>query len=92
MVGFDLFVTGRSHFLLSERSPSFNNVMITMPGANNVMITMPGARWSACIVELPSVLRQQLIKCLAFKRTQHSDSPGSESRTSNPLIPSLTLN
>ena len=36
---------------------------------NIVMITMPGAR----IVELASVLRQQLIKCLAFKRTQHSD-------------------
>ena len=40
---------------------------------NIVMITMPGARWSARIVELASVLRQQLIKCLAFKRTQHSD-------------------
>ena len=25
MGGFDLFVTGRSHFLLSERSLSFNN-------------------------------------------------------------------
>ena len=52
MVGFDLFVTGRSHFLLSERSPSFNNVMITMPGAC----------WSARIVELPLVLKQQLIQ------------------------------
>ena len=27
---FDLFVTGRSHLLLSERSLSFNNVMITL--------------------------------------------------------------
>ena len=28
---FDLFVTGRSHFfLLSERSLSFNNVMVTL--------------------------------------------------------------
>ena len=26
---FDLFVVGRSHFLLSERSLSFNSVMIT---------------------------------------------------------------
>ena len=42
--GFDLFVTGRSHFLLSERSLSFNNVMITLTSA----------RWSARIVELAS--------------------------------------
>ena len=40
----DLFVTGRSHFLLSERSLSFNNAMITLTSA----------RWSACIVELVS--------------------------------------
>ena len=44
MVGFDLFVTGRSHFLLSERSLSFNNVMITLTSA----------RGSARIVELAS--------------------------------------
>ena len=31
--GFDLFVTGRRHFLLSERSLSFNNVMITLTSA-----------------------------------------------------------
>ena len=30
---FDLFVTGRSHFLLSERSLSFNNTMITLSSA-----------------------------------------------------------
>ena len=30
---FDLFVTGRRHFLLSERSLSFNNVMITLTSA-----------------------------------------------------------
>ena len=42
---FDLFVTGRSTFLLSERSLSFNNAMITLTSA----------RWSACIVELTSV-------------------------------------
>ena len=44
MGGFDLFVTGRSHFLLSERSLSFNNVMITLTSA----------RWGARIVELAS--------------------------------------
>ena len=42
--GFDLFVTGRRHFLLSERSLLFNNVMITLTGA----------RWGARIVELAS--------------------------------------
>ena len=42
--GFDLFVTGRSHFLLSERSLSFNNAMITLTSA----------RWGARIVELAS--------------------------------------
>ena len=31
--GFDLFVTGRRHFLLGERSLSFNNVMITLTSA-----------------------------------------------------------
>ena len=31
--GFDLFVTGRRHFILSERSLSFNNVMITLTSA-----------------------------------------------------------
>ena len=31
--GFDLFVTGRRHFFLSERSLSFNNVMITLTSA-----------------------------------------------------------
>ena len=41
---FDLFVTGRSHFLSSERSLSFNNAMITLTSA----------RWSARIVELVS--------------------------------------
>ena len=44
--GFDLFVTGRRHFLLSERSLSFNIEMITLTSA----------RWSARIVELVSVL------------------------------------
>ena len=43
--GFDLFVTGRRHFLLSERSLSFNNVMITLTSA----------RPSTRIVELASV-------------------------------------
>ena len=41
---FDLFVTGRSHLFLSERSLSFKNVMIT--------VTI--ARSSARIVELAS--------------------------------------
>ena len=44
MGGFDLLVTGRSHFLLSERWLSFNNVMITLKSA----------RSSARIVELAS--------------------------------------
>ena len=33
MGAFDLFVPGRNHFLLSKRSLSFNNVMITMTSA-----------------------------------------------------------
>ena len=41
---FDLFITRRSHFLLSERSLSFDNVMITQTSA----------RWSARISELAS--------------------------------------
>ena len=44
--GFDLFVTGRRQFLLSERSLSFNNVMITVTSA----------RSSARTVELASGL------------------------------------
>ena len=39
-----MFVTGRSHFLLSEHPLSFNNVIITLTSA----------RSSACIVELAS--------------------------------------
>ena len=42
--GVDLFVTRRSHFLLSECSLS----------SNNVMITLTSVRWSARIVELAS--------------------------------------
>ena len=45
MGGFDLFVTGRSHFLLSECSLSFNNVIITLTST----------RSSARIVELASM-------------------------------------
>ena len=48
---FDLFVTGRSHFLSSERSLAFNNAMITMISA----------RWGARIVELASVIQQLCI-------------------------------
>ena len=33
--GFDLFVTGRRHFLSSERLLSFNNVMITLTSARS---------------------------------------------------------
>ena len=44
--GFDLFVTGHRHFLLSERSLSFNNVIITLTSA----------RSSARTVELASEL------------------------------------
>ena len=44
MGGFNLFVTGRSHFLLIEGSLSFNNAMITLTSAH----------WSARIVELAS--------------------------------------
>ena len=46
MGGFDLFVTGRSHFLLGERSLSFNNVMTSLTSA----------RLGARIVELGSGL------------------------------------
>ena len=35
MGAFDMFVTGRSHLLLSERSISFNNVMITQTNARS---------------------------------------------------------
>ena len=45
--GFDLFVTGRRHFLLSERSLSFNNVIITLASAQS----------SARTVELASGVR-----------------------------------
>ena len=51
MGGFDLFVTGRSHFLLSKRSLEFNNAMITLTSA----------LWSARIVELASG------KCIVIK-------------------------
>ena len=44
--GFDLLVTWRRHFLLSARSLSFNNVMITLTSA----------RPSARIVELASAV------------------------------------
>ena len=44
--GFDLFVTGRSHFLFGERPLSFKNAMITLTSA----------RWGARIVELASGL------------------------------------
>ena len=52
--GFDLFVTGRRHFLLSERSLSFNNVMITLTSA----------RPSAQTVELASGMHIWNIKAL----------------------------
>ena len=46
--GFDLFVTGRCHFLLSERSLSFNNVKITLtsarPSARTVELASDQAR------------------------------------------------
>ena len=51
--GFDLFVTGRSHFLLSERWLSFNNAIITLTSA----------RWSARIVELAHVCS---VECLLY--------------------------
>ena len=47
--GFDLFVTGRRHFLLSKRSLSFNNVMITLTSA----------RSSARTVELASGMHRE---------------------------------
>ena len=64
--GFDLFVTGRRHFLLSERSLSFNNVQ-------NVMITLTSARPSARTVELASVIPvgHTLKCCLVVKRPSH---------------------
>ena len=42
--GFNLFVTGRSHLLLRERSLSLNNAMITLAST----------QWGARIVELTS--------------------------------------
>ena len=57
---FDLFVTGRSHFLLGERSLA----------VNNVMISLTRARLGARIVELGSVLRR-LHRC-----EQHTKSEG----------------
>ena len=55
-VGFDLFVTMRSHFLLSEHSLSFNNEMITLTSA----------RRSARIVELATALIYPHDFCLSF--------------------------
>ena len=57
--GFDLFVTGRRPFLLSERSLSFNNVMITLTSS----------RPSARTVELASVLCAHT-RLLHLKRVQ----------------------
>ena len=51
---FDLFVTGRSHLLLSERSLSFNNAMITLKSA----------LWSARLVELASGVN--FLFCLVY--------------------------
>ena len=51
--GFDLFVIGRSHFLLSERWLSFNNAIITLTSA----------LWSARIVELAPVCS---VECLLY--------------------------
>ena len=45
MGGFDLFVTGCSHLLLSEPLLSFKNVMITLTSA----------RWSARLFNSPQV-------------------------------------
>ena len=50
--GFDLFVTGRRHFLLSERSLSFNNVMITLTSAQ------PSARTVELTSEVSSIMRE----------------------------------
>ena len=71
--GFDLFVTGRRHFLLSERSLSFNNVMITLTSA----------RPSARTVELASVFRtytwmsyaQNFKSILSRIRNEHQFTP-----------------
>ena len=52
--GFDLFITGRRHFLLSERSLSFNNVMITLtsarPSARTVELASANRDW-ACLTD-----------------------------------------
>ena len=65
--GFDLFVTGRRHFLLSERSLSFNNVIITLTSA----------RSSARTVELASGLARmpptQIEKKMAARCTKHME-------------------
>ena len=61
MVGFDLFVTGHSHLLLSERSLSFNNVMITLTSA----------RWRARIVELASAVRPEQTQSMKEMQKTH---------------------
>ena len=55
--GFDLFVTGRRHFLLSERSLSFNNVMITLTSARPSVRTVELASgdWVKCVEHVLSV-------------------------------------
>ena len=44
MGGFDLFVTGRSHFILGEHALSFNNVMITQTG----IVELASVEYRAC--------------------------------------------
>ena len=55
--GFDLFVTGRRHFLLSERSLSFNNVMITLTSARSSARTVELASEASSIMRALSGAR-----------------------------------
>ena len=50
--GFDLFVTGRRHFLLSERSLSFNNVIITLTSARSSARTVELASEASSIMRV----------------------------------------
>ena len=53
--GFDSFVTGRRHFLLSERSLSFNNVIITLTSARSSARTVELASGSALRTHVESL-------------------------------------
>ena len=70
--GFDLFVTGRRHFLLSQRSLSFNNVMITLTSAQPSAQTVELASGSKLFAKIISRLQKSQLAC--SKTETHSIS------------------